>query len=280
MSKYVGNIAIDIQRLLSKKNLYEGKIDGILGPKSYDAIALLAQKNGNNTKGWNRVRLKTYAEAEVYKSLGLSVGNNDGKVDHTIKEAREDYKTEVSKNFRDVADQLHEEGIIPTVIKKIFTQTTSSSNWPRQKDCTSFYGKPGTNQTTLVLPYPMVIAWEPKQTIKQFSCHKKVMPNMKRIFERTLDHYGYEKIKELKLHYWGGCLNVRKMRGGSSWSMHSWGIAVDLDPDRNQLKWGRDKAAFSKPGYKKFWEFVYDEGAISLGIERNYDWMHFQFARL
>ena len=30
----------------------------------------------------------------------------------------------------------------------------------------------------------------------------------------------------------------------------------------------------------KFWEFVYDEGAISLGKERNYDWMHLQFSRL
>ena len=70
------------------------------------------------------------------------------------------------------------------------------------------------------------------------------------------------------------------MRGGSSWSMHSWGIAVDIDPDRNQLNMNRKEATLAKPVYDKFWQFVYDEGAISLGIERDYDWMHFQFARL
>ena len=57
-------------------------------------------------------------------------------------------------------------------------------------------------------------------------------------------------------------------------------IAVDVDPDRNQLKFKRESASLDDPAYKPFWGFVYDEGAISLGIELNYDWMHWQFARL
>ncbi len=280
VQKYVGNINVDIQRLLKKKDFYEDDIDGKLGPASYDAMALLAQSLDHDTSGWSRVRLKTFAEAEVYKSLGLSVGNNDGKVDHTVTEAREDYKTDAVKNFRDKADELFKEGIVPAAVKKVFTQTTPSTNWPRQSECSSFYGGVGTNQTTLVLPYQMVLAWEPKTVIKKFSCHKKVVTNMERIFSRTLDHYGYEKIKELRLHYWGGCLNVRKMRGGSSWSMHSWGIAVDMDPDRNALRTSWKNAQMSKPAYKKFVEFWYDEGAINLGVERDYDAMHFQLCRL
>jgi hypothetical protein len=69
------------------------------------------------------------------------------------------------------------------------------------------------------------------------------------------------------------------MRGGNAWSMHSWGIAFDFDPDRNQLKWGRDKAAFGRPEYGKWFE-LWEEGAISLGRARNFDWMQTQFATL
>jgi len=85
-----------------------------------------------------------------------------------------------------------------------------------------------------------------------------------------------EKIKELRLDLFGGCLNVRKMRGGSSWSMHSWGIAVDLDPDKNQLTWGKDRASFAKSEYDPFWKIVADEGWTSLGKAENRDWMHFE----
>jgi hypothetical protein len=75
----------------------------------------------------------------------------------------------------------------------------------------------------------------------------------------------------------GGCLNVHKMRGGSAWSMHSWGIAFDFDPDRNQLTWKKDRAAFQPSEYANWFELWEEEGAISLGRSPNYDWMHTQF---
>jgi hypothetical protein len=70
------------------------------------------------------------------------------------------------------------------------------------------------------------------------------------------------------------------MRGGSSWSMHAWGIAVDIDPERNSLYTTWKNAQMSKPEYEKFVQFWYDEGAINLGKERDFDPMHFQFAKL
>lgn len=143
-----------------------------------------------------------------------------------------------------------------------------------------FYGKLGENQTSLVLPYSMVLDWDKNTTVKKMTCHEKIHDSLKNIFVKTLDHYGLDKIKQLRLDQFGGCLNVRKMRGGSSWSIHSWGTAIDIDPDMNQLKWGKDRASLAKAEYLPFWKIVEGEGAISLGRLRNYDWMHFQFARL
>ena len=118
------------------------------------------------------------------------------------------------------------------------------------------------------------------KTVKKMTCHEKVKDSLERIFKNTLSHYGIESIRKLHLDRFGGCLNVRKMRGGSSWSMHSWGIAVDLDPDRNRLRWKSDKAVFARKEYAPFWKIVQAEGWTSLGKARNYDWMHFQAAGL
>jgi hypothetical protein len=168
----------------------------------------------------------------------------------------------------------------PPVTVKVPSSKLIKPTWPKQADCMRYFGNVGKNQVMCQVPFTMVLAWDTNVKVKQYSCHRLVKEPMERIWNRTLEHYGYEKIVDLRLHYFGGCLNVRQMRGGSSWSMHSWGIAVDIDPDRNQLNMNRKEATLSKPVYDKFWQFVYDEGAISLGIERDYDWMHFQFARL
>lgn len=154
----------------------------------------------------------------------------------------------------------------------------SKQNWPKQNysELVKFYGAVGANQVLLTLPYKMKLAWDLKTEVTRISCNAKVKDSLERIFKKTLAHYGLEKIKELRLDIFGGCLNVRKMRGGSAWSMHSWGIAVDLDPDNNKLKWGKDKATFAKSEYEPFWKIVEEEGWRSLGRTKNYDFMHFE----
>jgi hypothetical protein len=64
------------------------------------------------------------------------------------------------------------------------------------------------------------------------------------------------------------------MRGGSQMSMHSWGIALDFDANRNQLRWSSAKAAFAQPEYDAWWAAWEREGWTSLGRTYDYDWMH------
>jgi len=89
--------------------------------------------------------------------------------------------------------------------------------------------------------------------------------------------YGYDKLKELGIDLFGGCFNYRKMRGGSSYSVHAWGLAIDLDPARNTLNETSKTARFARPEYKALIDIFYKHGFVSLGREANYDWMHFQW---
>jgi hypothetical protein len=125
----------------------------------------------------------------------------------------------------------------------------------------------------------MRIAWDTKTKVTRMRCHKDVAKNFEAVFNDLLAHYGYEKLVELGIDLFGGCFNFRKMRGGSSYSKHSWGIAVDLDPARNTLKETSRTARFARPEYKPMIDIFYKHGFISLGREKNYDWMHFEIGK-
>lgn len=144
-------------------------------------------------------------------------------------------------------------------------------------DIIAKFGPVGENQTYCVLPYEMCLAWDKKVKIHRFYCHKAIKVQLENIFAEVLAVYGIDKIRALGLDVFGGCFNVRKMRNGSRPSVHSWGLAVDLDPENNKLSWGKDKALFANPEYNKFWSIVEKHGGVSLGRKKNYDWMHFQF---
>jgi hypothetical protein len=143
------------------------------------------------------------------------------------------------------------------------------------------YGKPGDpdNLTTITLPYPMRIAWDLSHSVTKIQCNKLVATALLNVFNDILANYGYEKLKEFEIDLYGGCVNVRLMRGSKTrWSRHSWGIAIDLSPAKNGLKTKKPAAQFSQPEYKKMISLFYKNGFLGYGPEKDYDWMHFEIA--
>jgi hypothetical protein len=187
-----------------------------------------------------------------------------------------------TQNAYDSLAYLDAHGTPPPAWRDEVPPKTNPNGWPVEKESRlmEFYGDVGRNQTTIALPYTHRLAWDTNKKVTSFSCHKKVAASVQRVLEKTLAHYGAGGIRDLRLDLWGGCLNVRKKRGGSSWSTHAWGIAIDYDPDNNQLKWGRDRATLARPAYEQWWRFWEEEGWCSLGRLRNFDWMHVQAARI
>ena len=145
------------------------------------------------------------------------------------------------------------------------------------------YGKPNETGegylTTILLPYPMKLAWDVDTKVSKMRCHKLAAEQFLNVFNDLLAHYGMKEIERLGIDLFGGCFNYRKMRGGTSWSKHAWAIAIDLDPARNKLKETAKTARFARPEYQKMIDIFYRHGFISLGVEKNYDWQHFELRK-
>ncbi len=263
-----------IQQSLTGEGLSPGEVDGRLGPLTCGAVAeALRARQAGLPAGWeqwsNSRKTVAYLQC-LCKERKIEVGDVDG------------YWGQQTDHAFDTLSYLLKNGAMPRPWRDDEPSDRNPHNWPDQNQANldAFFGRVGENQTSLMLPYPHRLAWDLRQAVNSFSCNIKVHDSARRALTKVFDHYGIEQIRDLHLDRFGGCLNVRRMRGGSNWSMHSWGIAIDYDPDRNQLKWGRDRAAFAQPEYDAWWRIWEEEGWVSLGRSRNYDWMHVQAATL
>lgn len=242
-------------------------VDGKWGWRSDDAAKRVLKAAGYDTiRGSVRIAL----EQHVMKVIGgLSVGPVDGFVGPITIKARKHWD---QGNWRSpLMDANKADKRFPAPVQ---------NTWPLQSQMEAFYGAPGTNMTQVQLPFPMVLAWDTSTEIMKFSCNEKVKDSLGRVYKSILASYGFDRIEELGLNLFGGCVNVRNMRGGKNLSTHAYGAAVDTDPVRNSLRSTRETARLARPEYEQFWNAWTAEGWLSLGKARDFDWMHVQAARL
>ena len=261
----ISNLALQAE--LKEAGYYGGRLDDLWGDKSEAAarraLASLPADKTSYSPAWPAARVRVGIEQWCMTRGMIELGKIDGVAGVRTQIALERWQ-----------DLITFTKATPAIIN------VGPTSWPLQRDMEKFYGEVGKHQVRLESPYPLYLDWNLDQEVKGFQCHEKVHDSALRVMNRVLDHYGEEKIHEYGLDQFGGCLNVRKMRNGSSWSTHAWGIAIDWDADRNPLRTTFAKSQMGRPEYVVFLNLWEAEGWVSLGRARNFDAMHVQAARL
>jgi peptidoglycan hydrolase-like protein with peptidoglycan-binding domain len=252
-----------VQRAVAAAGLYRGPIDGILGRGSRGGIRALADARAPAYRtAWTDARCLLAVEQAIMADAGFykaTIDGVDGPVTQTALERWQDFVTFDRPSPNPTA------GVAQAV------------SWPRAAEMEKFYGKPGTNHTRIDPPYPVFYGDKQVETIL---INERCAESALRILDGVLDYYGAARIHALGLDRFGGCFNNRTMRNGSRLSTHAFAAAWDWDAARNPLRATSRTAQMAKPDYAAFIDAHEAEGWISLGRARNFDWMHFQAARL
>ncbi len=128
------------------------------------------------------------------------------------------------------------------------------------------YGEPELQKHMIVWDIPAAL--EVGVIPKKLYCNKDMVKPLSAAFDNLIKR-GY--VSELRT--WDGCFNIRKMRGLRSMSLHSWGIAIDVNAQWNPLG---GKVTLSAGFVKCFTDAGFDWG----GTWTRKDGMHFQLAKI
>jgi hypothetical protein len=256
---------------------YTGAIDGtITASVGAAALRFLQQHPGeaaSDPAGWPDKRRAVAVLQLMAKQKNIQSGPIDG------------FWGPVTDNAHQSLEHLQKTGRLPDNWRDEEPAGANPNLWPRdtgsQSEMRAFYGTPGQPPIKKVrCPWTLRLAWNLADKTTTVGCHAKVADSLEKVFDKVFRHYGEAELKRLRLDLFGGCFANRKKRGGSTWSTHAWAVALDFDPDRNKLQWGRDRASLDDPAYNFWWQTWEAEGWVSLGRSRNFDWMHVQAARL
>lgn len=151
----------------------------------------------------------------------------------------------------------------------------SGNPWPpsREPDLRAYYGPPGdeSNLVAINVSDPALGIRYDGQPVTRIRCHRLVADSLLRVLRAIAagPHAGI-------LAHYDGCYNDRSMRGGTARSLHSWGIAIDLDAAHNSnLAHWPDAATMPLDIMVAFAR----EGWTSAGAFWGRDAMHFQATR-
>ena len=134
------------------------------------------------------------------------------------------------------------------------------------KQALAKYGDPNLQKAMVMWDVPgyMEIGVIPKRIY----CNRDMVEPLSKAFHNLIQT-GH--VSELKT--WDGCFNIRKKRGLSSMSLHSWGIAIDVNAFEN----GLNQTPKLSPGFVKcFTDAGFDWG----GVWKRKDGMHFQLNKI
>lgn len=137
------------------------------------------------------------------------------------------------------------------------------------KQALAKYGDPVLERSMVVYDVPSDIEAAIPTAPKKVYCNRDLVKPLEQAF-RNLIARGY--AKELKT--WDGCFNIRKKKGNSSHSLHSWGLAIDVNAAWNG--WNK-KPTLSEGFVKCFKDAGFDWGGDWTSTP---DGMHFQLAKL
>lgn len=132
------------------------------------------------------------------------------------------------------------------------------------RDCMSKYGAPEKESAMVVwdVPSDLEIGVIPKKIY----CNKDAVAPLRQAFSNII---GRGLVSELKT--WDGCFNIRKKRGSTTPSLHSWGVAVDVNAAWNRFG---ESPSMSKEFVQCFKDAGFDWG----GDWKKPDGMHFQLS--
>lgn len=279
MTRHIPIEAVRIaQRHLRDGGFAPGPVDGVLGPRTEAALdrALAARSGelapahaGAVAAGSRRRKLTAFVQL-LARDAGIDSGPIDGF-----------WGPQTDFAFEELAF-FEEHGVLPRPWRDAATAAAGPQRWPLETEAAlrAFYGTPGDPPLVRIeAPYPLRLAWDLRTTVRRIACHERVAASLGRVLAGVLDHYGATGVRALRLDRYGGCFSPRRKRGGTSWSTHAWAIALDFDPERNRMRWGRDRAAFARPEYDPWWALWEAEGWVSMGRAADFDWMHVQAAR-
>ena len=134
------------------------------------------------------------------------------------------------------------------------------------KDCLKKYGPPETEKFMVMWDVPTEL--EHGAIPKRIYCNRDMVAPLTQAFKNVVDRGLAAQIKTYE-----GCFNIRRKRGGASSSLHSWGIAIDINAAWNGF--GKTPT-MSKELVKCFTDAGFDWG----GSWSKPDGMHFQLARI
>jgi hypothetical protein len=155
--------------------------------------------------------------------------------------------------------------------------------WPLQSQALAFYGDPRTKGWLQANTVDVVSPWTLHMdgvVVSHILIHKKCATSLARVLKAVWDGVGldYGKIQQLRYDRYSGSYALRKMRGGTAMSMHSFACALDLDSEDNQQHSQHhlftDDSLIVKEFEKEGWVWGGRWGAGSI------DAMHFQAARV